>query len=375
MRASLINKHEQKIKKLNEISRKNQNNKKHLNYLYKELSRLEQIPKFKRTNQELDSYFDIKNKIRDLEKNIIPEEEKIRYFIETKDILFNYYKHVDNPQLSENLYVDFQKGSIADLFQQMTNEEPLEKKIEDAITTVDPSQLLDNYLKKTESNYIGNIKIKNVPYCDNCKVEMIIDLNNGQIICSKCGLQKLAFIDCDKPSYKEPTHEMSYYPYKRINHFNEILAQLQGKENTTIPQDVYDKIKIEIKKDRLSINDIDETKIRYYLKKLGFNKYYEHIQFIHYQLSGQPPLLTPEIEDRMRTMFRDIQGPYSECPLTKNRKNFISYYYVLYKFFQLLEINIQKNISLLKSKERLSEHDKIWKYICEKLGWKFIPSI
>ena len=56
-----------------------------------------------------------------------------------------------------------------------------------------------------------------------------------------------AIIDSNKPSYKNPPNEVAYFSYKRINHFNEWLAQFQAKESTDIPSDVYDKIILEIK--------------------------------------------------------------------------------------------------------------------------------
>ena len=67
-------------------------------------------------------------------------------------------------------------------------------------------------------------------------------------MCPSCAHQEKILLDSDKPSYKEPPREISYFAYKRINHFNEWLAQFQAKESTDIPKSVYDKIKAEIKK-------------------------------------------------------------------------------------------------------------------------------
>ena len=36
-----------------------------------------------------------------------------------------------------------------------------------------------------------------------------------------------------------------------MNHFNECLAQFQGKESTIVPQEVYDSLLLEIKKERI----------------------------------------------------------------------------------------------------------------------------
>ena len=63
-------------------------------------------------------------------------------------------------------------------------------------------------------------------------------------------------IDNDKPSYKEPPKEISFYAYKRINHFKEIIAQFQAKETTDIPNEIIEKIKNQIKKERLELKDI-----------------------------------------------------------------------------------------------------------------------
>ena len=64
-------------------------------------------------------------------------------------------------------------------------------------------------------------------------------------------------VDSDKPSYKEPPREISYFAYKRINHFNEWLVQFQAKESTDIPKEVYDKIRAELKKERyININNL-----------------------------------------------------------------------------------------------------------------------
>ena len=74
-------------------------------------------------------------------------------------------------------------------------------------------------------------------------------------------------------------------------------------------------------------------------------------------------------------MFKEIQTPWmNNCP--NKRSNFLSYSYVLYKCLQLLEMDdFLKHFSLLKSREKLAEQDKIWKKICEELKWQYIKTI
>jgi hypothetical protein len=70
-------------------------------------------------------------------------------------------------------------------------------------------------------------------------------------------------------------------------------------------------------------------------------------------------------------MFNKIQDPFTNhCP--KDRKNFLSYSYTLYKFFELLDKHEYLiYFPLLKSREKLFEQEKIWMLICKDLGWEF----
>jgi len=115
------------------------------------------------------------------------------------------------------------------------------------------------------------------------------------------------------------------------------LAQFQAKESTDIPDDVYNKILIEIKKERITdMRNLTPIKLREILKKLKLNKYYEHVPHIINRLNGvPPPIMYRETEEKLRMMFKEIQTPFMKhCP--KDRKNFLSYSYVLHKFVQLL---------------------------------------
>ena len=82
-----------------------------------------------------------------------------------------------------------------------------------------------------------------------------------------------------------------------------------------------------------------------------------------------------ELEERLRIMFKDIQKPFDDnCPT--ERKNFLSYSYVLYKFCELLsEDKYLKYFPLLKSKEKLYQQDLIWNKICNTLHWEYIATI
>ena len=243
------------------------------------------------------------------------------------------------------------------------------------------SDILDRYLNYVDPNYISKLKIDhNVDICQNneCKSnDLVIIPSEGIKICKNCGFEMSILIESDKPSFKDPPPEISYFAYKRINHFNEWLAQFQAKESTEIPQEVYDLILLEIKKERIkNLAKLNNSKIRNYLKRLKLNKYYEHIPHILNRLNGlPPPIMTKSTEEKLRIMFKEIQSPFMQvCP--KNRKNFLSYSYVLHKFVELLGLDHYKSsFPLLKSREKLHQQDMIWKDICKILNWDFIKSI
>ena len=239
--------------------------------------------------------------------------------------------------------------------------------------------IYEKYMKMIDKNYI-NINNENVDIfdsCPKCSVEMLLNNNTGQLICPKCGIMENIIVDSDKPSFKEPPKEMTSFCYKRINHLNEFLAQFQAKETTDIPEDVYNEILIEIKKERITnMVQITPEKMRVLLKKIKKNDYYEHIPYIINQLNGLPaPVIAPEIEEIIRGMFKAIQIPFEKyCPF--KRKNFLSYNYVMYKFFELLELDAYlKCFQLLKSRTKLHQQDEIWKNICKDLNWECIKSL
>ena len=162
-----------------------------------------------------------------------------------------------------------------------------------------------------------------------------------------------------------------------MNHFNEWLAQFQAKETTEIHEDIYKDLYDEINKNKnINIKNISSKQVREILKKLEYNKYYEHIPHIINIINGKPaPVLTRQYEDQLRMMFKEIQTPFMEhCP--SDRKNFLSYSYVLHKFCELLELDdLLTYFPLLKSREKLQQQDNIWEKICQSLKWQYIPSI
>jgi hypothetical protein len=237
--------------------------------------------------------------------------------------------------------------------------------MEDYLTIVDP-----NFIKKDSGTLYTDV-------CNICKEHRIYDLIHSTLVCPNCGVEEKILIDSEIPSYKEPPREVTYFAYKRINHFNEWLSQLQAKESTNIDRNVFDKIYAELDKEKyIDRKQIDTKKVLEILKKLNMPKYYEHCSYIANHISGRPPLvIDPETEEKARNMFKEIQGPWMKY-CKPGRSNFFSYPYILYKFFQLLEKDeYLPMLRLLKTREKLQEQDDIWRKICNDLRWEFIRTV
>jgi prefoldin subunit 5 len=212
----------------------------------------------------------------------------------------------------------------------------------------------------------------NCPYCDS---EMFF--NETFLDCPGCGYRDCILVDSEKPSYKDPPREMSYYAYKKINHLNEWLAQFQAKETTEISPQILDLIRAELRKERITdMSKLKPSKLKEVVKKLKLNRCNDHIAHILNRLNGiSAPVLSREVEEKLRFMFREIQFSFvKHCP--KKRSNFLSYSFVLYKFCELLELDdYLPCFPLLKSREKLYMQDKIWQKICEDMGWQFIRTV
>ena len=240
--------------------------------------------------------------------------------------------------------------------------------------------LLEKYLHKVDPEHARAIQsVSEDPngICEMCDVEMKFSTIEALFFCDNCGYQEFVLIDSDKPSYKDPPREVTYYAYKRINHFNEWLAQFQAKESTEIPEEIFQAIVEELKKERISnIEEIKPGKIREILKKLKCTNFYEHVPYILNRINGKnAPVMSREVEEKLRFMFKEIQSSFvKHCP--KTRSNFLSYSYVLYKFCELLELDdYLQCFPLLKNRDKLYNQDKIWERICADLRWQFIRSI
>jgi hypothetical protein len=215
----------------------------------------------------------------------------------------------------------------------------------------------------------------NTDYCTHCGTEYVYSAEDAMLYCQQCG-DSSQFMDATSSSIAYGDEiEYTSFSYKRINHLNEWLNHFQAKETTPVPDTILIKLMNHLfEKRHTKPGKITYIQIRKSLKQLGMRKYYDQSMQIWCRLTGNKPLrLDPVCEEKIRLMFIRIQKPFDKyCP--KNRKNFLSYPYCMYKFCQLLGHQaLLPYFSLLKGKDKLQLQEEIFEKICRDLDWKFVP--
>ena len=321
--------------------------------------------------KQIELYMDTVDKIKQINKDIsFLKNKKKKYLLYNSKYIFQYFE--DKKKISS--------GDNNQNINKLNNFFKIKEKQEENMDNEKSKYVYQNYWKNVK-NEITNIQDFVIPsdICEIChKGELISQDEEGILICNnnQCGKYVLYIIDSSKPTNKEPPNEVSYTAYIRLNHFKEILSQFQAKETTQIPEEVLEAIRNRIKKERIKdMKHINYDKMREILRKLGLNKYFEHIQYINSIFGIKPPIMNEELHDTLCVLFIEIQKPWAmHCP--PERTNFFNYTYTLYQLCVLLDqTQYLPYIPLLKDRIKQLEQDMIWKKVCDELGWEFIPSI
>jgi len=305
-------------------------------------------------------------RLKEMEQEAVQADPMQEYYLKNMDLLMSYYNR-DASGTSATTVASKDANTFMKFFATAPSTD----------TGSTRKQLFDEYTTRMKLGTVPEMTQLQTEHCGQCNIAREEISSEGILVCPKCGSEEYALVVSDFQSFRDPPKERNNYAYKKINHLNEILNQFQAKESTMIPEEVMNEVVLEIRKRRIdNIADLSEEDTRQILKKLGRSKYYEHRAHILSRLNGNPPpTITPEIEEKLRAMFQEIQAPFLlYCP--NDRTNFLSYSYILYKFMELLDLDeYLPYFPLLKSRDRLIAHDTIWAKICEYLQWQFIRSV
>jgi predicted RNA-binding Zn-ribbon protein involved in translation (DUF1610 family) len=295
-------------------------------------------------------------------KSISNNYDEMDYYDNAGDLISDYYEMRDTKEVR----VKESKNILEFLFTKK------EKTIinQDENKPVNRANLFEKYCQRVDGIRINHDDGSNrIKYCNECRIEKILDMTESAYICPCCGDSEMIILDEDRQI-------KDYSPYRKVNHFREWLNQFQAKQSPDIPENVFIDIVKELNKRRITdLSILDKKKMKAILKKLEYNIYYEHVAYIINKLNNlPPPKITRDMEKLFISMFFKIQDPW-EMYKHPDRKNFLSYSYVLHKFCELLELDhLLDCFPLHKDSDKIMENDQLWEKICKHLKWEYISS-
>jgi hypothetical protein len=292
------------------------------------------------------------------------------YVMETAEILVNYTKILRKPK----------KVSFMGVVEAQEDEK---------------LPLIQNYLRIAQ-NFIPNINVsctasvgESKKTCSKCESSRLLE-TDGFMVCVTCGDEIM--MKASSSSYKdaERVNVGSKYTYDKRIHFRDCMNQYQGKQNSTIPQRVYDDLIHEFDQHGLLIKSSDKIErfskitkehILLFLKETKHAKHYEDAVLIHYNLTSIKPPDISHLEQEILSDFDQLVETYEKTYKNRKasavmgaaRKNFINNQYVLY---QLLTKHSHpcdiSEFNILKTVERKTYHDEICRELFSTLGWNFV---
>ncbi|MDC3333034.1 hypothetical protein OAV62_02220 [bacterium] len=231
---------------------------------------------------------------------------------------------------------------------------------------------------------LANYKSLDTTKCTKCGFPTIEQTNLSTFICTKCGLdQEISKVMI---SYRdsERINITSKYTYTRRIHFRDCINQFQGKQQSTIPQDIYDQIYEMLRSHGLELpgktkqekyKNVTKHHIGLFLREIGEANRYEDKNLIYHSITGNKLDDITHLEDVLIRDFDILDELYEQMFIqTKkiSRKNFIHTQYVLYQLLRRHKYPCKKNdFNLLKTTELKLFQDNICSLLFDKLGWNF----
>lgn len=317
----------------------------------------------------------LKQKLFEIENNIIMSE----YICLSSPILTKYKKLINTPvRLSFfNGRNKFNGQSVSDNLNTQKNSKNEEKEKQDIIDeflAIAKNYIpINTYKEETSQQY----------YCECGNFNNCIELQN-KIICNECSsvhsIQSIqtSFKDIDRVNLSQK------YKYKKKVHFRDTLNQYQGKQNKNV-EHIFPILEEQFLLHNLVNKDgktnyekycsITKEHIYMFLFETNNSNFYEDINMIHTYFTGIP---CPDISDIEHLLYEDFDKVVDayESLGDIERIHFLNGQYILYQLLKRRKYKVKENdFDILKTRERLVEHDEIYQKICLKLEWTFTPTV
>lgn len=340
----------------------------------------------------------LKKKIFEIENNITMAE----YICLSSPVLTRYKKLINTPVKLLFFNGNIQKGTLT---KKLDNSIDLNSSDEQSgykgqnqiqylnvqkfIKTNDKKEkqdIIDEFLAIAK-NYISINTYKEESaqqyYCDCGNFTNCIEIQN-KIICNECSsvhsIQSIqtSFKDIDRVNLSQK------YKYKKKVHFRDTLNQYQGKQNKNV-EHIYPILEEQFLLHNLVNKDgklnsekyssITKEHIYMFLFETNNSNFYEDINMIHAYFTGIP---CPDISDIEQLLYEDFDKVVDayESLGDIDRIHFLNGQYILYQLLKRRKYKVKENdFDILKTRERLVEHDEIYQKICMKLEWTFTPTV
>lgn len=317
--------------------------------------------------------------IHELDMNICYNEsgkEEIDFLLEAIPLIQRYEKEVINDSKIPTIQGPKVGGTGINKYFNVTKKRGAFEVYVEYVLRLEPD--------KYDSNMLEHVDMS---ICKKCNITMDLDWNHSVYVCKECCyVSDVLYIDGDK-RHQDAQTDTQNFTYKRMNHFKEVLAQVQAKESCNIPDQVFRDVNNELRKLKnvYKIENINYDHVRALLKKTNHTREYEHTFFIMYTIKKQTPRrLSTKSEDIIINYFMMIQEPY-ELYKPPRRQNFISYSFTFRQLFYKMEVedNLEDCIGMYKlfpklsdnTGDNLEEHERCWFGICKHLDWPYHGAI
>jgi hypothetical protein len=361
---------DEKIKKIiNQESKKIEQYKNEMENLQNIFNTTNTTNKRDKKKKELSDKIELlKQKIYDIE-NDIPMAE---YIYITSPIIEKYKKMIHTPV---KLSFFNRKENIANFQYSKENIENEKYEILDEYYDIAKKYItIKSYKKETPQKYI----------CECGNLYNYTEIQN-KIICNDCSnthsIQSIqtSFKDIDRVNLSQK------YKYKKQVHFRDTVNQYQGKQNKRIEQNIYiileeqflihNLVNVDGKTYNEKYSNITKEHIYMFLFETNNSNYYEDINMIHTHFTGIP---CPDISDIEHLLYEDFNKVVDSYESLEDidRIHFLNGQYILYQLLRRRKIKVKESdFDILKTRERLVEHDEIYQKICMKLEWTFNPTV
>ena len=320
------------------------------------------IESLKKTEIELENHID------DIENNI-----SLNFYITESAFFLEKYKEILNSPLKVNF-----------LGKPIKNNKEKNKIISQYLDVANKYVNIEIDTKNKSSSFIEKEKI----ICNTCQNKKEFEnIDTNIYICSLCSTQQVILKNISSYRDIDRVNISSKYMYDRKIHFRDCINQYQGKQNSTIENKVYDKLEDQFDLHHLLNGDkttpnktrfdnITKEHILIFLKELGYTKHYENVNLIHYNITGKKPDDIGYLEEKLLEDFDILTDLYDKLFKHINRKNFINTQYILFALLTRHKHPCNKeDFTILKTIDRQTFHDDIFRVLAMNLGWNFTSTI